>query len=150
MRFVFFLGFAITISFHHYFVPVTSWLFIFITVFSSEDFFAFFSRSDRTTRPLTPYSSASTLFIEQNILDTKARTHKRQKYKWVISVVLELRQIISKTSCTQSRDLSEVQTFDIWSLCLTWTKRAIKGSREITVTKIVVNATYSSTLILSM
>ena len=27
------LFFAITISFHHYFVPVTSWLFIFITVF---------------------------------------------------------------------------------------------------------------------
>ena len=57
--------FAITISFHHYFVPVTSWLFIFITVFSSEDFFAFFSRSDRTTRPLTPYCSASTMFIEK-------------------------------------------------------------------------------------
>ena len=36
------------------------------------------------------------------------------------------------------------------SLCLTWTKRAINGSRQSTVTKIVVNATFSSTLILSM
>ena len=79
----------------------------------------------------------------------ESETHKRQKYKWVISVVLKLRQIISKTSCTQSRE-SEVQTFDIWPLCLTWTKRAINGSRQSTVTKIVVNATYSSTLILSM
>ena len=65
--------------------------------FSSEHFFAFFSCSNRTTRAvLISYCSS-----------------KRSKNKWIISAVLKLRKVITKTNGTQSRE-SKLKTLDIW------------------------------------
>ena len=110
------LFFAITTSYHYYFVPVTSWLFIVITVFfPSEDFFAFFPHSDRTTRPLTPCMLGKRIFHWGKYARYESEAHKRQKYKLVISIVVKLRQVITETNCTQGRE-SEIKTFDIMTI----------------------------------
>ena len=82
--------------------------------FSSEDFFAFFPHSDRTTRPLTPSMLGKRIVHWAKYTRYESETHKRQKYKWVISVVLKLRQAITETNCTQSRE-SKLKTTDIWA-----------------------------------
>ena len=111
------LFFAITTSYHYYFVPATSWLFIVITVFfrTFEDFFAFFPHSDRTTRPLTPCMLGKRIFHWGKYARYESEAHKRQKYKLVISIVVKLRQVITETNCTQGRE-SEIKTFDIMTI----------------------------------
>ena len=63
--------------------------------FSSVDLSAFFSRSDRTMRALTPYSAQARFHRAKNARH-ESETHKGQEHEYIISVLLKLRQVVAK------------------------------------------------------